>query len=188
LCREKYLTLLSNLPTSKIHGFVDFKGRKKFYFGAIHVRIIIANFKASSYTDVGGEWGDRWTHTGRQAFINRSLYKIFKLLPRFAQDGQWGWMKNPNIALSPSKTFTFYNQERQGSKSLKILNQNAKFSIKYENKKRKALLGIWIRSSNFIKCWEASMQKSYFYSGFFNKEGLLFLTCIRSTWKVYWGN
>jgi len=44
-------------------------------FGAIYVRIMPFNFQVSSFTDVGGEWGDRQTHTGRQAFLNRSLYK-----------------------------------------------------------------------------------------------------------------
>jgi len=55
-------------------------------FGAIHVRINYANFQASSFTGVGGGGGDRPTHTGRQAFLNRSVFKISKLLPRFAQD------------------------------------------------------------------------------------------------------
>jgi len=46
-----------------------------------------ANFQASSFTSVGGEWGDRRTDTGRQAFLTRSLYNISKLVHRFAQDG-----------------------------------------------------------------------------------------------------
>jgi len=45
-------------------------------------------FQASSFTGVGGEWGDR-QKDGSQAFLNRSLYKISKLLPHFAQDGQY---------------------------------------------------------------------------------------------------
>jgi len=50
-------------------------------FEAIHVRIIPANFQASSFTGVGGEWGDRRTDMWRQAFLHRSLYKIFINLP-----------------------------------------------------------------------------------------------------------
>jgi len=46
-----------------------------------------ANFQASSLTGVGGELGDRLMHAGRQAFLNRSPYKISILLLCFAQDG-----------------------------------------------------------------------------------------------------
>jgi len=47
-------------------------------FGAIYVRI---NFRVSSFTGVGGEWGDRRTDMGCQAFLNRSLSKISILPP-----------------------------------------------------------------------------------------------------------
>jgi len=50
-------------------------------FGAIHVRIMHADFQAPSFNDMGGEWGDRQTDMCRQAFLNRSLYKISKLPP-----------------------------------------------------------------------------------------------------------
>jgi len=49
-------------------------------FWAIHVRVMHANFQASSLIGVGGEWGDR-------PFLNGSLYKISKLPPCFAQEG-----------------------------------------------------------------------------------------------------
>jgi len=45
---------------------------------------MIANYQASSFPGVGVEWGDSLTHTGCQAFLNRSLYKISRLLLRFA--------------------------------------------------------------------------------------------------------
>jgi len=45
-----------------------------------------ANFQASSFTGVGGEWGDTQTDTWHQAFLNRWLCKISKLLSRFAWD------------------------------------------------------------------------------------------------------
>jgi len=38
-------------------------------FGAIYVAIMHANFQASSFTGVGGEWGDRQTHMGRHAIF-----------------------------------------------------------------------------------------------------------------------
>jgi len=56
-------------------------------FGAIRVRIMHANFQASSFTGVGGEWTDRRFHTECQVILNRSLYKISKLFPCFARDG-----------------------------------------------------------------------------------------------------
>jgi len=45
-----------------------------------------AKFQLSSFTAVGGEYGERWTRMGRQAFLNRSLCKISKLFPCFALD------------------------------------------------------------------------------------------------------
>jgi len=50
-----------------------------------HCTTLHANFQASSFTGVGGEWGDRRTDTGRQAFLSRFLCKISKLLPRFVR-------------------------------------------------------------------------------------------------------
>jgi len=47
-----------------------------------------ANFQASSFTGVGGKQGDRLLHTECHAFLNRSLYKISKLLPHLARDGK----------------------------------------------------------------------------------------------------
>jgi len=35
---------------------------------------MLANFQASSLPGVGGGGGDKQTHTGCQAFLNRSLY------------------------------------------------------------------------------------------------------------------
>jgi len=46
----------------------------------------VMNFRPQRH--VGGEWGgDRRTHTGHQAFLNRPLYNISKLLPCFSRDG-----------------------------------------------------------------------------------------------------
>jgi len=42
-------------------------------FWAIHVRTMLANFQASSFTGVEGEWGVRRTHTG--------CYTIFGPIP-----------------------------------------------------------------------------------------------------------
>jgi len=49
-------------------------------FGAIHVEITRANFQPSSFNGVGGG-GDRWTHKGHQAFLNRSFTQHFKTPP-----------------------------------------------------------------------------------------------------------
>jgi len=80
--RRKYKTLNLNISdsTPNIKNLIC-------NFGAINVKIMHANFQASSFTGVGGEWGDRQTHTGCEALLKRSLYKISKLLPNFAWDG-----------------------------------------------------------------------------------------------------
>jgi len=51
-----YITLDLNISTSKqnIKNLIR-------NFGAIHVGIVHAKFQASSFTSVGGEWGDRRT-------------------------------------------------------------------------------------------------------------------------------
>jgi len=41
---------------------------------AIHIRIMHANFQASTFTGGGGEWDDRRMYTGRQTLLNISLY------------------------------------------------------------------------------------------------------------------
>jgi len=56
-------------------------------FWAIYVGNMHAYFQVSSFTGVGGEWGDRRMHTWCQAFLKRSVYKICKILPPFARDG-----------------------------------------------------------------------------------------------------
>jgi len=57
-------------------------------FGAIHVGIMHAKFQPSSFNDVG--WEEELTDgrkDRRQAFLNRSLYKISKLPLCFAREG-----------------------------------------------------------------------------------------------------
>jgi len=68
-CKNKTLTL--NISTSR-QNIKNLVGN----FGAIHVRIMDANFQAFNFTGMGGG-GDRRKHTGRQAFLNRSLHKKF---------------------------------------------------------------------------------------------------------------
>jgi len=38
-------------------------------FGAIYVRIMHANFQASRFIGVGGEYGERWMDTGPHKFV-----------------------------------------------------------------------------------------------------------------------
>jgi len=62
------------------------QNRKKLIgnFGAIHVRIMHANFQASSLRRMRRQMN---AHGMSIEFLNRFLYKISKLLPCFAQDG-----------------------------------------------------------------------------------------------------
>jgi len=114
LRREKYLAFPSSLPTLKILRSINFKAMKdvniKLFsasreniqnmdgnFWAIYVRIMHANFKVSSFTDVGGEWGDEQMAKGCKAFLNRSLYKISKLPFRFRRDNIFSWKPGQKI-------------------------------------------------------------------------------------------
>jgi len=69
----KYKTLNSNISGSR-QNIENLDGS----FWAIHVRIMYANFQATSFASVGGGWGDKTTHPGCQAFLNRSLFNISK--------------------------------------------------------------------------------------------------------------
>jgi len=68
---RKYKTLNSNISASR-QNIKDLVGN----FWAIYVRTMHANFKASSSTGVGGEWGDI-PKVRRHAVLRQALMKFF---------------------------------------------------------------------------------------------------------------
>jgi len=68
-------------------------------FGAIHVRILLGKFQASSFTGVGGEWGDTWdvTYNPFTKFLNSPCASLWEgSFALWCSSIKW-WMKVMNM-------------------------------------------------------------------------------------------